>query len=57
MPLYKLLKKADKFVWDDAADAALQELKRILSSAPILAAPVESEPMFLYLAPPTGSSA
>ena len=48
--MYKLLKKADKFVWDDAADVALQELKRILSSAPILAAPTESEPMFLYLA-------
>src|SRR4051812_11991289 len=49
LPLYKLLKKAEKFVWDDAADVALQELKRILSSAPILAAPTESENMFLYL--------
>src|SRR4051812_29767885 len=49
-PLYKLLKKADKFVWDDAADAALQELKRVLSSVPILAAPIASEPMLLYLA-------
>src|SRR4051812_46241539 len=49
-PLYKLLKKADKLVWDDAADAALQELKRVLSSAPILAAPIASEPMLLYLA-------
>src|SRR4051812_27363379 len=49
-PLYKLLKKADKFVWDDAADEALQELKRVLSSAPILAAPIVSEPMLLYLA-------
>ncbi len=44
------MKKADKFVWDDATDASLQELKRILSSAPILAAPAESEPMLLYLA-------
>ena len=50
LPLYKLLKKSDNFVWDDAAEAALQELKRILSSAPILASPAESEPMFLYLA-------
>ena len=49
MPLYKLLKKADKFVWDDAADSALQELKRILSSVPILAAPIESAPMLLYV--------
>ena len=50
LPLYKLLKKADKFVCDDAADSALQELKRILSSAPVLAALVESEPMLLYVA-------
>ena len=50
LPLYKLLKKTYKFVWDDAADAALQGLKDILSSPPILAAPSESEPMLLYLA-------
>src|SRR3954468_19966248 len=49
LPLYKLLKKADKFVWNDAADVAFKELKRILSSAPILAAPIESEHIFLYL--------
>ncbi|KAK1649723.1 hypothetical protein QYE76_067528 [Lolium multiflorum] len=50
LPLYKLLKKTDKFVWDDAADTALQGLKDILSSPPILASPSESEPMLLYLA-------
>ncbi|KAK1687026.1 hypothetical protein QYE76_047874 [Lolium multiflorum] len=50
LPLYKLLKKTDKFVWDEAADAALQGLKDILTSPPILAAPGESEPMLLYLA-------
>ncbi|KAK1645297.1 hypothetical protein QYE76_063102 [Lolium multiflorum] len=50
LPLYKLLKKIDKFVWDDAADAALKGLKEILTSPPILAAPEESEPMLLYLA-------
>ncbi|KAK1670039.1 hypothetical protein QYE76_058198 [Lolium multiflorum] len=50
LPLYKLLKKTDKFVWDDAEDAALQGLTEILTSPPILAAPEESEPMLLYLA-------
>ncbi|KAK1662864.1 hypothetical protein QYE76_051023 [Lolium multiflorum] len=50
LPLYKLLKKTDKFVWDEAADEALQGLKNILSSPPILAAPAESEPMLLYMA-------
>src|SRR3954453_12556600 len=39
-PLYKLLKKSDNFIWDDAA---LQELKRVLSSMLILAAPIASE--------------
>ena len=50
MPLYKLLKKADKFVWTEEAEQALAELKRILSSAPVLAAPEPQEPMLLYLA-------
>ncbi|KAK1644293.1 hypothetical protein QYE76_062098 [Lolium multiflorum] len=50
LPLYKLLKKTDKFFWDDAADASLQESKEILVSPPILSAPKESEPMLLYLA-------
>ncbi|KAK1695094.1 hypothetical protein QYE76_011791 [Lolium multiflorum] len=50
LPLYKLLKKTDKFVWDEEADKALQGLKNILSSPPILAAPAESEPMLLYMA-------
>ncbi|KAK1628320.1 hypothetical protein QYE76_002635 [Lolium multiflorum] len=35
LPLYKLLKKTDKFVWDEAADEALQGLKNMLSSPPI----------------------
>src|SRR3954466_12872885 len=38
-PLYKLLKKADKFTWTDEAEASFKHLKEILSSAPILAAP------------------
>jgi hypothetical protein len=39
LPLYKLMKKSDKFVWTDEADAALKDLKRVLSTAPVLAAP------------------
>ena len=50
MPLYKLLKKAHKFVWTEEAEHALAELKRILSSAPVLVAPEPQEPMLLYLA-------
>jgi hypothetical protein len=50
LPLYQLLKKSDKFVWTDEGDAALAELERMLSTAPILAAPEVSEPMLLYIA-------
>ena len=50
LPLYQLLKKSDKFIWDDEADAALQDLKRTLAKAPILAAPLEHEPLLLYIA-------
>jgi hypothetical protein len=41
LPLYKLMKKLDEFVWTDKADAALKDLKRVLSTAPVLAAPEE----------------
>jgi hypothetical protein len=50
LPLYKLMKKSDKFVWTDEADAVLKDLKRVLSIAPVLAAPEDQEPMLLYMA-------
>ena len=49
LPLYKLLKKSDNFVWTEEADAALAQLKCTLTHAPILAAPREREPLLLYL--------
>jgi hypothetical protein len=39
MPLYQLMKKADHFVWPQCMDDAFNDLKRALSTAPILAAP------------------
>jgi hypothetical protein len=50
LPLYKLMKKSDEFVWTDKVDAALKDLKRVLSTAPVLAAPKDQEPMLLYMA-------
>jgi hypothetical protein len=44
------MKKSDEFVWTDEADAALKDLKRVLSTAPVLAAPKDQEPMLLYMA-------
>jgi hypothetical protein len=50
MPLYQLMKKTDHFVWSQRADDAFNDLKRALSTAPILEAPALREPMLLYIA-------
>ena len=49
MPLYKLLKKMDAFVWTKEAQQALESLKTSLTSAPILVAPKRGEPLLLYV--------
>src|ERR1041385_975688 len=50
IPLYQLMKKTEKFTWTPRTDEAFKELKHTLSTAPILAAPIEKEPMMLYIA-------
>ena len=45
-----MLKKIDTFVWSDAANAAFEDLKRQLAEPPILAAPIDREPLLLYVA-------
>src|SRR3954471_7343074 len=47
------MKKTDKFTWTLQADEAFKELKRMLSTAPVLAAPIEKETMLLYIAATT----
>ena len=49
LPLYRLLKKSDKFEWTEEAETALAQLKEDLVSAPILAAPRPHEQMLLYM--------
>ena len=49
LPLYHLLRRTDNFEWTDAATAGLQEIKALLASNPILAAPNADEPMLLYI--------
>src|SRR3954467_6730858 len=44
------MKKMEKFTWTPQANEAFRELKRMLSTALILAAPMEKEPMMLYIA-------
>jgi hypothetical protein len=50
LSLYQLMKKSDTFVWTTQADAAFKDLKKMLSTAPILASPLPKEPMLLYIA-------
>ena len=50
MPLYQLMKKTDDFVWNDAANTAFEDLKKQLAEPPVLAAPVDKEPLLLYVA-------
>jgi hypothetical protein len=48
---YALMKKSDhKFEWTEEADAAFAQLKRVLSTPPVLIAPKEKEPLLLYIA-------
>ena len=50
LPFFKILKKAGPMEWTPEAKAALQDLKRYLSSTPVLVAPRPQEPLLLYLA-------
>ena len=50
LPLYRLLRRTEHFEWTDAATAGLEEIKAVLATNPILAAPNISEPMLLYIA-------
>ena len=50
LPLYRLLRRTEHFEWMDAATAGLEEIKAILATNPVLAAPNLGEPMLLYIA-------
>jgi hypothetical protein len=49
LPLYRLMKKSDHFTWTPEAQEALDFLKNMLKSPPILTAPTPKEPMLLYI--------
>jgi hypothetical protein len=53
LPLYKLMKKSNHFMWTPEAQEALDSLKNILKSPPILTAPTSEEPMLLYISATT----
>ena len=50
LPFFKLMKKKGPFEWTPEADQAFQDLKRYLTSPPVMVAPRPLEPLVLYLA-------
>jgi len=50
LPFYQLLRKGGKFEWTEEARNAFADLKKTLSTPPILVAPKEREPLYLYIA-------
>jgi hypothetical protein len=45
------MKKSDKkFEWTEEANVAFSQLKKVLSTTPVLVAPKEREPLLLYIA-------
>jgi hypothetical protein len=53
LPLYKLVKKSNHFTWTPKAQEALNSLKNMLKSPPILTAPTPEEMMLLYISATT----
>jgi hypothetical protein len=53
LPLYRLLKKHERFSWTVKAQEALDKLKSTLAHAPILTPPQDGEPLYLYVAATT----
>jgi hypothetical protein len=53
LPLYRLLKKHERFSWTVEAQEALDKLKATLAHAPVLTPPQDGEPLYLYAAATT----
>jgi hypothetical protein len=53
LPLYRLLKKHERFSWTVEAQEALDKLKATLAHAPILTLPRGDKPLYLYIATTT----
>jgi hypothetical protein len=49
LPLYRLLRKAERFTWTPEAEEALGNLKALLTNAPILVPPAAGEALLIYV--------
>jgi hypothetical protein len=50
LPFFKLLRKSRPLVWTNDTEEVFQELKRYLTSPPVMVAPEPGEPLLLYIA-------
>jgi hypothetical protein len=53
LPLYRLLRKAECFTWTPEAEEALENLKALLTNAPIFVPPAAGEALLIYVAATT----
>jgi ribonuclease HI len=53
LPFFNLLKKADKFVWDNEAQKAFEVLKESLTTPPVMTPPIPKETLLLYISATT----
>jgi hypothetical protein len=53
LPFFKLLKKADKFVWDDQAQKVFEALKESLTTPLVKTPPIPKETLLLYISATT----
>jgi hypothetical protein len=49
LPLYRLLRKTERFTWTPDAEEALGNLKALLTSVPILVPPAAGEALLIYV--------
>jgi hypothetical protein len=53
LPLYRLLRKTERFAWTPEAEEVLGDLKVLLTSTPILVPPAAGEALLIYIAATT----
>jgi hypothetical protein len=47
-PITEILKKVNKYVWSDAYDEAFRNLKKLLTTSPVLTQPDIAKPFDVY---------
>jgi hypothetical protein len=47
LPFYSLMKKSEKFEWTNEAQESFDNLKKILSTSPVLVTPREKETLLM----------